>query len=90
MAKIVKNHSLGKEEVKKRIEDILPDLANQHNLTYKWVNDYIATFEGSGAKGQFVITDNTIEGDITLGLLLKVLEGKIVSAISERLDTILG
>lgn len=56
MVKIVKNHSLGKEEI----------------------------------KGEFVVTESAIEGDIMLGLLLRVLEGKIVSAIGEKLDNILG
>lgn len=90
MARIVKNHSLGKAGAKSRIEGMLPQFADQYNLKYKWVNDYTVTFEGSGAKGQFVITDNTIEGDISLGFLLKALEGKIVSAVSEKLDQILA
>lgn len=90
MARIIKNHSLGKVEGKKRLEQVIPDIANEYSLKYKWVNDYTASFEGSGAKGQFVITDNSVEVDISLGFLLKVLEGKITAAISEKLNSILG
>ncbi|MGB9599313.1 MAG: polyhydroxyalkanoic acid system family protein [Myxococcota bacterium] len=90
MTKIVKNHSLGKDVAKGKIEQMLPQFAEQYNLKYRWVNNYTVTFEGSGAKGQFVITDNSIEGEISLGLLLRAFEGKIVSAVNEKLDKILS
>ncbi len=90
MARITKNHSLGKTEAKKRLEQVIPNIANEYSLKYKWVNDYTASFEGSGAKGQFVITENSVEVDISLGFFLKVFEGKITAAISEKLDGVLG
>lgn len=89
MARIVKNHSLGRDGAKSKLESMIPQLTERFNLTYRWTNDYTVTFEGSGAKGQFVITENTIEGDISLGFLLRPLEGKIVSSIKEKLDEIL-
>ncbi len=78
------------DNAKKKIEGMLPDFAEKYSLKYKWVNDYTVSFEGSGAKGQFVITDSTVEGDITLGFLLKALEGKITAAVQKKLDQILG
>ncbi|MCX7943882.1 MAG: polyhydroxyalkanoic acid system family protein [Deltaproteobacteria bacterium] len=90
MAKISKSHSLGKEIAKSKIESLVPQLAEKFNLKYRWVNDYTVSFEGSGAKGQFVITDNSVEGEITLGFLLKAFEGKIVSSVQEKLNEILG
>ncbi|MCX7958431.1 MAG: polyhydroxyalkanoic acid system family protein [Deltaproteobacteria bacterium] len=89
MARIIKNHSLGREAAKNRVEGMIPQLSEKFSLKYKWVNDYTVTFEGSGAKGQFVITDNSVEGDISLGFLLKAFEGKIVSAVQEKLDEVL-
>lgn len=89
MAKIIKNHSLGREKAKAKIETMLPSFAEKYNVKYKWADEYTVLFEGSGAKGRFVITDNTIEGELSLGLLLRPLEGKITSAIQEKLDEVL-
>ncbi len=90
MARIVKNHSLGKEEAKKRIANVIPEFANRYNLNYRWESDYVVNFEGSGAKGQFVIMDNSIEGELTLGFLLRIMEKQIVDSIQEKLNEVLG
>jgi len=91
MAHISKSHSLGRDEAKKRIERMIPKLSQEYNLKiyYKWEGDYKLVFEGSGAKGSFLITDNSVEGDLSLSFLLKVMEGKIVSTINGILDEVL-
>jgi|GEM_PF-2923939 len=91
MARISKNHSLGRDEAKRRIEQVIPKLSEQYKLTinYKWAEDYKLVFEGSGAKGSFFITDSSVEGDLSLSFLLKVMEGRIVSTINGILDEVL-
>lgn len=80
---------MGKDEARRRVDDIAGTLGNQYNLSSNWNGDCLA-FKGSGVDGQIAVTDESIDVDVKLGFALMMLEGTIKTSIEDAMDKHLG
>lgn len=87
MAKIhiKQQHHLAHDEARKRVEEIARDLKKKLNADYSWKGDSLQ-FKRSGASGSIDLSDEFIELNIKLGMMLAPMKGKIESTIKEKLD----
>jgi len=82
---IRRDHNLGTDEAKRRVENVAADMTSRFNLTSRWEGDKMR-FSGSGANGHITVTAESIEIQIRLGLALIMLESPIRLAIENSLD----
>ena len=82
---IKQQHNLAHDEARKRVEEIARDLKKKLNADYAWKGESLQ-FKRSGASGSIDLSDEFIELNIKLGMLLAPMKGKIESAIKEKLD----
>ena len=82
---IKQQHNLAHDEARKRVEDIAQDLKKKLNADYAWKGECLQ-FKRAGASGSIELSDESIELNIKLGMMLAPMKGKIESAIREKLD----
>ncbi len=82
---IKRQHHLAHDEAKKRVEEVAEELKKKLDADYAWKGDTLQ-FKRSGASGSIKLSDEYIELDVKLGMLLTPMKGKIESAITEKLD----
>lgn len=82
---IKQQHNLAHDEARKRVEEIARDLKKKLNTDYAWKGESLR-FKRSGASGSIDLSDEFIELNIKLGMLLAPMKGKIESAIKEKLE----
>ena len=82
---IKRNHTLGRDEVRRRVEDAAGSLSAKYGLQTEWDGDDLKV-KGSGLDGRISITDDEVCLDAKLGFALKMLEGTIQSSVEEALD----
>lgn len=90
---IKRDHSLPKEEAKKRAEELAKSLESKFNLVWRWDGDSIRFDAPSGAakgtKGEVSVSDKTVRVQIDLPLLLRMMKGTVESKVNEKLSQIL-
>jgi putative polyhydroxyalkanoate system protein len=82
---IVQAHSLGREELKKRIQKLADQEATRHGVHAHWTSAYEMGLKARGVKGSVLIEDDSVVVDLDLGLLLWPMKGRIESGITEGL-----
>ena len=82
---IKQQHTLAHDEARKRVEEIAKDLKDKLNADYAWKGESLR-FKRTGASGSIDLSDEFIELNIKLGMMLAPMKGKIESAIREKLD----
>lgn len=87
--RIERQHTLGREAAKLRLESVAKQLADQFALNYGWQGDTL-DFHGSGIRGKVDVADESVSFDVRLGLPLMMMESPIRSAIESALDKELG
>jgi putative polyhydroxyalkanoate system protein len=85
---IKQRHNLTREEARKRVEEIARALKKEFDADYAWKGDALQ-FKRSGASGSIELSDESIELNIKLGMMLTPMKGKIESAIREKLNVAL-
>jgi len=83
--KISREHHLGHEEARQRVEKAADVLADKYNLRYKWRGDDL-NFHGTGVKGCIAVAETTIDIEVRLGFALMMLESTIRSSVEEAID----
>ncbi len=83
--KIQRDHKLGKDGVRKRVDEIADRLCAKYGLRSSWNNDCL-NIDGSGVNGSIAVTDETVDVDVRLGFALSMLEGTIRTSIEDALD----
>lgn len=83
--RIRREHDLGIDEARSRVEKVSARLERQFGLTSEWQGDQLY-FRGAGAKGKIAITADSIEFDVNLGFALKMMEPTIRAAVNAALD----
>ncbi|MCH9694183.1 MAG: polyhydroxyalkanoic acid system family protein [Gammaproteobacteria bacterium] len=83
--RISRQHHLGHEEARQRVESAAKELAGKYNLSYKWQGDDLR-FHGTGVKGHIAVAETTIDIDVKLGFALMMLESTIRSSVEEAID----
>ena len=83
--KIRREHSLGSEEARRRVDEIAADMGSRLNLSSEWRGDALQV-TGSGVDGMIAVSEDAIEIQIELGFALMLMEGSIRSAIESTMD----
>ncbi|HEY2511028.1 MAG TPA: polyhydroxyalkanoic acid system family protein [Polyangiaceae bacterium] len=90
---IKRDHSLPKEEAKKRAEELAKSLESKFNLVWRWEGDSIRFDAPSGVakgtKGEVSVSDKTVRVQIDLPMLLRMMKGTVESKVNEKLAQIL-
>ena len=82
---IHRKHHLGLEDARTQVEKIAETLKEKLNSEYSW-EDNTLHFKRSGASGSIAVSEDTIDLDIKLGLMLRPMKGVIEKTILENLD----
>ena len=77
---------MGKEAARREVEDIARQLKDRLQVSYHWHGDQLH-FERSGADGRIDVTEDTVDVDIELGLMLSPMKGMIQKQVEEYLDS---
>jgi len=84
-----RNHSLPKEEAKKRAEDLARSMQQKLELDWRWDGDRIV-FEAprgaaKGTKGTVEVTASHVRVQIDLPFLMRVLKSTVEAKVNEKL-----
>ncbi len=84
-----REHHLGKDEVRQRVDNLSATLAAKFNVRCHWRGDEMH-FKGNGVNGCIAVSETRVDVDVKLGFALKLMEPTIRSSIEEALDEHLG
>jgi putative polyhydroxyalkanoate system protein len=82
---IKRQHNLGRDVARQRIEQVANDLQDRLNAKWSWQGDSLR-FERSGASGSVQVGEDFVEFKIKLGLLLTPLKGSIEQTIEQEVE----
>ncbi|MBT8099032.1 MAG: polyhydroxyalkanoic acid system family protein [Gammaproteobacteria bacterium] len=80
-----KQHDLGVDEAKRRVDKIAEQLEQRFSLGSEWHGDTLKV-TGNGARGQIAVTGQDIRVNVKLGFAMKLLERPIRSGIQSAMD----
>ncbi len=83
--RIKREHALGVNEARRRVDEIAADIGNRLSLQSKWDGDNLLV-SGSGVDGQIAVSADAVEVQVDLGFALTLMEGSIRSAIEAAMD----
>lgn len=86
---IKRKHQLDHETVRKEVQNLAEKLSKDLAASYKWQGDRLV-FKRSGASGHIDISDNEVDVEIKLGLVLTPLKGTVEKTVTTYLDERLG
>jgi len=87
--RISRQHSLGRVEARKRVDQIANEMAGDLKLQTEW-RDHSMQITGSGVTGQIDITEHSVDVNVNLGFTMMLLEGTIRSALEDKMDKYLS
>lgn len=87
MAKIhvTREHQIGLNAARAEVERIAQRIQDEYGADYCWEGDTLA-FSRPGVSGHIVVTDNSIDLSIKLGLLLAPMKHQIEERIVAKID----
>ena len=87
MAKIylTRTHQLDQQSVRDRVQELANKLETKLSAEYQWQKDRLV-FKRSGANGFIKISNQELEIEVQLGMLLRPLKASIEKTIMEYLD----
>ena len=83
--KIVREHSLGIDEAKGRVDKVAEELGEKLNLTYRWEGDLLKV-TGTGVSGRIIVEETRVEVHVRTGLAMMMLREPIRNAIESSID----
>ena len=83
--KINRQHSLGAEEARRRVDQVADELGGQLGLTSEWDGDHLRV-HGQGVSGRILVSDDSVEVHVHVGLAMMMLREPIRSAIENSID----
>ncbi len=78
-------HSLGKNEARKRVDEIAESLGSKYGLSSSWDGDDLK-ISGSGVTGCITVAEQAVDVEVKLGLALSMMQSTIRSSIEEAMD----
>lgn len=87
--KIRRQHGLGRDLARRKVEEIANSLQEKLNAKWSWSGDTL-NFKRSGASGSVDVGDDYVEFNIQLGMLFTPMKGSVENAILKKLDQTLG
>ncbi len=90
---ISRNHTLSRDEARKRAEDLAKSMQTKFDLSWRWDGDRIV-FEAprgaaKGTKGSVDVGDTDVRVQIDLPFLLRMLKSTVESKVQEKLGQLL-
>lgn len=82
---IARNHTLGAEAARERVAEIEPMLRDRFGIRVEWTGTS-ASFKGRGVSGSARITDDHLNIELKLGLLVRPFASKIRQIMEEKID----
>ena len=82
---IRREHDLGVEEAKRRVDMVADDIGGKFNLTSRWEGDYLRV-RGTGVNGRVVVAESSVEVHVETGLAMMMFRETIRSAIENSID----
>ena len=83
--KIKRQHTLGIEEAKRRVDRVADELGGKLGLTSEWEGDHLRV-HGKGVSGRILVSDYSVEVHVHVGLAMMMLREPIRSAIENSID----
>ena len=83
--RIRREHTLGIEEAKRRVDQVAAELGGKLNLTSRWEGDHMRV-KGRGVSGRILVTEESVEVHVTVGLTMIMLREPIRVAIESSID----
>ena len=83
--KIKREHSLGIEEARRRVDSIAEELGGKLNLSSEWEGDHLRV-HGRGVSGRILIFEDSVEVHVHVGLAMMMFREPIRSAIEGSID----
>jgi putative polyhydroxyalkanoate system protein len=83
--RIRREHTLGIEEAKRRVDQVAAELGGKLNLTSHWEGDHLRVM-GRGVSGRILVADESVEVHVTVGLPMIMLREPIRAAIESSID----
>jgi len=82
---IRREHELGVEEAKRRVDKVAEELGGRLNLSSTWDGDHLRV-RGFGVNGRIIVDAQSVEVHVRLGLAMSMMREPIRSAIEESID----
>jgi putative polyhydroxyalkanoate system protein len=82
---IRREHELGVDEAKRRVDKIADEIGGRLNLHSSWDGDHLRV-KGVGVHGHILVEDRSVEVHVRLGLAMLMMREPIRSAIEESID----
>jgi putative polyhydroxyalkanoate system protein len=87
---IVKNHSMDKDVLRGRLEELARGLKTKYGIRSRWEGD-TCVLDGTGIKqGVLKITPDSVSLDVTLGMMARLLKPKIEEEINKEIVKVLA
>jgi len=83
--RLERNHDLGIEEAKQRVDRIRSGIETQYGLSGRWNGDTLI-FIGANVKGHIIVYEQRVLVEVRLGFAMMLLDGPIKSHISAAMD----
>ena len=78
---VVRPHALGREEARRRVDQVIGDLQQKYPFTTAWLDDDHLSLKAMGVDGEVEVRDDAIEVRITLGFMASMFKDTIESEI---------
>jgi putative polyhydroxyalkanoate system protein len=83
--KVKRQHSLGIEEAKRRVDQIADELGGKLGLNAEWEGDHMRV-HGKGVSGRILVSDDSVEVHVHVGFAMMMFREPIRSAIEGSID----
>ncbi len=82
---VKRSHALGKEKAREVAEQVAEKLKERLQAKAHWDGD-VLRFERKGANGFIAVTDEVVDVEISLSLMLRPMKGMIEGKVRQYLD----
>ncbi len=82
---VKREHCLGKDEARKRVDKIAGTLGSKYGLSSSWDGDDLK-ISGSGVTGCITVAEQAVDVDVKLGFALSMMQSTIRTSIEEAMD----
>jgi putative polyhydroxyalkanoate system protein len=83
--RIERAHQLDRQSLRDKAEQLAESLSRDYQLSCRWQGDVLQV-QRSGVKGSIALDDQRVRVELSLGLLLSPLSGRLQSEIEAALD----
>lgn len=83
---ICREHSMAHEDLLNQVEELADKLVAKYGGEYEWDGDELCYRYSGGVTAKILCTDEDVNVDIKLGMLMAMLKGTISREVEEYLD----